>query len=37
LIGATDDRREQLVCLGAGALGVYLAFTLIAAPAFAAG
>jgi membrane-bound metal-dependent hydrolase YbcI (DUF457 family) len=37
LIGATDDRREQLVCLGAAALGVYLAFTLIAAPAFAAG
>ncbi len=28
LIGATDERREQLVCLGAGALGVYLAFTL---------
>ncbi len=36
LIGATDDRREHLVCLGAGALGAYLAVTLIAVPALAA-
>jgi membrane-bound metal-dependent hydrolase YbcI (DUF457 family) len=36
LIGATDDRREHLVCLGAGALGAYLAITLIAVPALAA-
>jgi membrane-bound metal-dependent hydrolase YbcI (DUF457 family) len=36
VIGATDDRREHLVCLGAGALGAYLAVTLIAVPALAA-
>jgi len=36
LIGATDDRREHLMCLGAGALGAYLALTLIAVPALAA-
>lgn len=36
LIGATDHRREHLVCLGAGALGAYLAVTLIAVPALAA-
>jgi hypothetical protein len=37
LIGATDDWRERLVCVGAGTLGVYLAFALIVAPALAAG
>ena len=36
LIDATDHRRELLVCLGAGALGAYLAVTLIAVPALAA-
>ena len=36
LIGATGRRREHLVCLGAGALGAYLAVTLIAVPALAA-
>ncbi len=35
LIGGTDDWREHLLCLGAGALGAYLALKLIAAPALA--
>jgi len=36
LIGATDHRREHLLCLCAGALAAYLAVTLIAAPALGA-
>ncbi len=36
LIGPTDNWREHLVCLGAGALAAYLALELIAVPALAA-